>query len=211
MLPDWFASIVQVPVPTRATVAPEIVQMPELEGSAESATGRPEPAVAETTYGAAPTIAPAGGVEAKTIVCRARPGATGGAGGEGGLGVTLPPGTCCEAGACGGCTGVAEGLTSETGCGCGGAAGACCDDACGDADCCGGAAVLPRSSARGSSGVTSDSLADAPCKRNRSCERRSWVGVSPSARAAAVTAADDGRPLESSMPRSALCSEIATL
>src|SRR5712691_1427375 len=61
-LPAWFASIVQEPLPTRFTVAPEIVQTPALEGSATNATGRPEEACAATPYAAPPTTAFAGGV-----------------------------------------------------------------------------------------------------------------------------------------------------
>jgi len=66
-------------------------------------------------------------------------------------------------------------------------------------------------SARGSSCVTSDPLADAPRKRNRSCDSSCCVGVSPSARKEARTDTEDGRPLVSSMPSNALCNEIATL
>src|SRR5258706_12613316 len=85
-LPAWFASIVQVPVPTSFAFAPETVQMPALEGSAENATGRPEEAFADTTYVAPPTTGPAGGVGGKAIVCSA--GAGGGAGAAGGVGGT---------------------------------------------------------------------------------------------------------------------------
>ena len=58
--------IVQVPVPTSETVAPETVQTPALVRSVEKATGRPELAEAATVY-AEPITAPAGGVELKLI------------------------------------------------------------------------------------------------------------------------------------------------
>ena len=53
-MPPWFALTVQVPAPTMVTVEPETVQTPALLGAAEKVTGRPEPAVAETVYGAPP-------------------------------------------------------------------------------------------------------------------------------------------------------------
>ena len=190
-----------MPVPTSATVAPEIAQMPELEGSAENATARPEPALAETTYVAMPTTALAGGVEVKTIVCRAGPGDGVGAGTTGGLGLTPGRGACDERGVCGEGTGGSGRITIEVLGGCAGDAVTCCD----------GARVSPALSARESSCVTSDPLADAGRKRNRSFDSSCCVGVNPSASAAACTEASDVRPLESSMPSSALCSEIATL
>jgi hypothetical protein len=68
-LPDWLASIVQVPPPTKLTVAPEIVHTELLDASIENATGSFELASAVTLYVGPPTVAAIGGVEVKVIVC----------------------------------------------------------------------------------------------------------------------------------------------
>ena len=59
----------QVPEPTSDTDDPDTVHTPALVASAEKATESPELAVAETTYGDPPAVAPTGGVEVKLIVC----------------------------------------------------------------------------------------------------------------------------------------------
>jgi hypothetical protein len=176
--------------------------MPELEESAEKATVRPELALAETRYVTTPTTAFAGGVEVKAIVCRLRAGDGDGAGGVGVAGGTTGFGTCGGRGA-GGVRSGGNGKSTSGACGCVGVTGAGCDGADGPA------AGAPR--ARGSSCVTSAPVADAPRKRNRSCDSNCCVGVSPSARREARNDTEDGRPLVSSMPSSALCNEIATL
>ena len=48
LLPNWLASIRQVPAPTGVTVAPETVHTPALDESAENPTESPEVAVAAT-------------------------------------------------------------------------------------------------------------------------------------------------------------------
>ena len=115
-LPAWFASIVQVPLPTSFTVAPETVQMPALEGSAENATGRPEEAFADTAYVAPPTTAFAGGADVKAIVCIAGAGAGAGAGATGGVGGAAGGDVCGGWGAGCVCTGDGGVLPSETAC-----------------------------------------------------------------------------------------------
>ena len=67
-LPAWSALIVQVPEPTNETVEPDTVHTPALAGAALNVTARPELAVPLTMY-VAPTLAPAGGVDVKSIVC----------------------------------------------------------------------------------------------------------------------------------------------
>jgi hypothetical protein len=67
-LPAWSAFTVQVPAPTRETVAPDTVHTPALLGAALKLTGSPELAVAETAYAEPPTTAPLGAVEVKAIV-----------------------------------------------------------------------------------------------------------------------------------------------
>jgi hypothetical protein len=72
-LPDWFASIVHVPAATKATVEPAMLHTPEPAASTVSVTGRPELAAAVTVYVVPPTVAAAGGGEAKLIVWASRP------------------------------------------------------------------------------------------------------------------------------------------
>jgi hypothetical protein len=80
--------IVQVPVPTNETVAPEIVQTPALEASIVKVTARPELALADTVYPAPPTAGAGGGVDLNVIVC----GLAGGGG-------TVTVNDCCTCGA----------------------------------------------------------------------------------------------------------------
>jgi hypothetical protein len=60
---------VQVPTPTTVTVAPETLQTPALEASAEKVTARPELADAETAYGPPPAVAPDGAADVNVIDC----------------------------------------------------------------------------------------------------------------------------------------------
>ena len=71
-MPAWSASTVQVPAPSRETVAPDTVQTPLLPAPAAKLTGRPELAAAATVYAGPPATAGAGGADLKTIACGAR-------------------------------------------------------------------------------------------------------------------------------------------
>ena len=56
-----------MPEPTNDTVVPASVHTPELAGSIEKLTGRPELAEAETPYAGPPTTAPDGADDVKLI------------------------------------------------------------------------------------------------------------------------------------------------
>ena len=69
-MPAWLASITQVPVPVKLTLAPLIEQAPEVEEvSIENVTGLPEPPPVAVCVYVPPMVAEDGGLEVKVIVC----------------------------------------------------------------------------------------------------------------------------------------------
>src|SRR6185295_10016852 len=70
--PAWLALMTQVPAPMNDTVEPAIVHTVLAEASMVNVTVSPEVAVAVTVYVGPPTLALAGAVEVKLIVCEAR-------------------------------------------------------------------------------------------------------------------------------------------
>src|SRR5581483_4350324 len=182
--------------------------MPPLLGSELNVTGRPDVAAAEIVYAEPPTTASAGGVDVKTIACASCDGAGTGVGCGAGNGAGRGATGVVGGGACG-CFGVVT-LASGGKAGCdedGGALDASGGDAtgAGGAGGAGGAAPaapafaapaasdVPSTCRRESSGIASAANFALCCARASAGERlvREFVG-------------------RSSMPRSALCSEIET-